>query len=298
MNRDESPDIGGVRVASDAMASKTVDYYLGLPYTIELWRALEGGWVVHVRELPGCLSQGETAEEALEMIRDAMEGWLAVALEMGDQIPEPRGEEGFSGKFMVRMTRSLHRQVVEQAEREGVSLNQYMNTTLATAVGVAQSKPVPAPAPQPAAPADPLWPGLNSAMHSLLTSAGYGADAGALDEHLFAEWYDKMLAQVEVAVANDYRRDALDYLDSILNVLRNGARRSQVLVGLHAVTLMLRRQLEATYALERGVLGQLRSVSSYAQYTNSIMVQGLVQEEHVPFPVEPTAFGRSATSTW
>jgi antitoxin HicB len=114
---------------------KTVEYYMGLAYTIELWRAPEGGWVVRVKELPGCVSQGETAEEALAMIQDAMQVWLEVGLEEGDTIPEPRPQESYSGKFVVRVPRSLHRALVEEADREGVSLNQYINVALARAVG-------------------------------------------------------------------------------------------------------------------------------------------------------------------
>lgn len=113
--------------------NKTAEYYMGLPYTIELWRASEGGWVVQVKELPGCISQGETAEEALAMIQDAMQGWLEVALESDIPIPEPRPEEEYSGKFVVRVPRSLHRELVETADREGVSLNQYINVVLAQA---------------------------------------------------------------------------------------------------------------------------------------------------------------------
>jgi len=114
---------------------KTVEYYMGLPYTIELQRDPEEGWFVRVKELPGCMSQGETAEEAVEMIQDAMQGWLEVSLEMGDAIPEPRPEEDYSGKFVVRVPKSLHRQLVDAADREGVSLNQYINVALAQAVG-------------------------------------------------------------------------------------------------------------------------------------------------------------------
>jgi antitoxin HicB len=126
--------------------NKTIEYYMGLPYTIELWRAPEGGWVVGVKELTGCLSQGETAEEALEMIQDAMRGWLEVSIEMGDAIPEPRAEEDYSGKFVVRVPRSLHRRLVETAESEGVSLNQYINVALAQVVG----RPAGAPEPRAA----------------------------------------------------------------------------------------------------------------------------------------------------
>lgn len=114
---------------------KTVEYYMSLPYTIELKRDPEEGWFIRVRELQGCVSQGDTAEEAVMMIREAMQVWLEVALEEGDAIPEPRPEEEYSGKFVVRVPRSLHRELVATADREGVSLNQFINVALAEAVG-------------------------------------------------------------------------------------------------------------------------------------------------------------------
>jgi antitoxin HicB len=114
---------------------KTIEYYLNLPYTIELRGDPEDGWFVRIRELPGCMSEGDTAEEALTMVREAMHLWLEVALEEGDAIPEPRAEEEYSGKFVVRVPRSLHRELVATADREGVSLNQYINVALAEAVG-------------------------------------------------------------------------------------------------------------------------------------------------------------------
>ena len=114
---------------------KNLEYYLNLPYTIELTPDPEdGGWVVSVKELPGCLSQGDTIEEAMEMIRDAMSGWIEVCLEDGVPIPEPRSDEQFSGKFQVRVPRSLHRKLVETANTEGVSLNQFINVALAEAL--------------------------------------------------------------------------------------------------------------------------------------------------------------------
>ena len=117
---------------------KSVENYMDLPYTIELQRDPEEGWFVRVQELPGCMSQGDTAEEAVTMIREAMELWLEVALEDGQSIPEPRPEESYSGKFVVRVPRSLHRELVERAEQEGVSLNQYINVALARCVGRAE----------------------------------------------------------------------------------------------------------------------------------------------------------------
>ena len=123
---------------------KTLNYYLELPYTIELKPDPEAGWFVRVKELPGCMSQGDTAEEALEMIRDAMQLWLEVSLEQAMPIPEPAPEEEYSGKFVLRVPKSLHRELVEQAEQEGVSLNTYCLTVLAKAVG--RNAPVNGPA--------------------------------------------------------------------------------------------------------------------------------------------------------
>ena len=54
----------------------------------ELQREPEGGYTITVPSLPGCISYGETFEKAMEMIKDAMEGWLAVAREEGVPIPE------------------------------------------------------------------------------------------------------------------------------------------------------------------------------------------------------------------
>jgi predicted RNase H-like HicB family nuclease len=50
--------------------------------------AEEGGYVVSVPDLTGCVSEGDTFEEAMAMIKDAMSGWLLVAQEHGDPIPE------------------------------------------------------------------------------------------------------------------------------------------------------------------------------------------------------------------
>ncbi|SRR6266540_1105214 len=111
---------------------KTVDDYMKLPYTIEITPD-DGSYFVKVKELEGCMSVGDTRAEALEMIDDAMRGWLEVALEDGLEIPLPESlrEEKYSGKFALRMTKSLHRKLAEGAEQEGVSINQYMVTLLA-----------------------------------------------------------------------------------------------------------------------------------------------------------------------
>jgi len=106
---------------------RTVKEYMKLPYTIEITPD-DGSFFVKVRELEGCISVGETKAEALEMIEDAMREWLAVALEDNLEIPLPEAmqEERFSGRFPLRMPKSLHRKLAEAAEKEGTSLNQFI----------------------------------------------------------------------------------------------------------------------------------------------------------------------------
>lgn len=176
--------------------AKTVADYLGLPYTIELRNTPGEGWFVRVKELPGCMSQGETAEEALVMIRDAMQGWLEVALEYGDPIPEPRPDEEFSGKFVVRVPRTLHRELVSAAESEGASLNQFINTVLAQAVGRATSHRG-AGSPPPAGLFDPLVRRLEEVVRQFeLAVAGRPAlpDAQSSQEFLYRSQQSAQLA--------------------------------------------------------------------------------------------------------
>jgi antitoxin HicB len=72
------------------MNKKTLDYYMALPYTIEITPDREdGGWFVEIKELEGCMTQADTWDEILPMIEEAKQLWLEVSLEHGDPIPEP-----------------------------------------------------------------------------------------------------------------------------------------------------------------------------------------------------------------
>jgi antitoxin HicB len=111
-----------------------VERIVGLPYTRELTPNKDGTWFARIVELPGCMTEGDSPEEALTNLADAMAAWVEVKLEDGDTIPEPSPTE-FSGKFVVRVPKSLHRDIVQRADREGVSLNQFVAIQLARSVG-------------------------------------------------------------------------------------------------------------------------------------------------------------------
>lgn len=110
------------------MDKKDVKYYMSLPYNylIQPISDESGSYYYgRVLELDGCQSTGETFEEAYNSLLEAMEGWLEAKIEYGDTIPEPLGDENYSGKFVIRIPKSLHRKLAIEAEQEGISLNQY-----------------------------------------------------------------------------------------------------------------------------------------------------------------------------
>ena len=101
--------------------------YMALPYT-RLVQELndESGHYFYGRilELDGCQSTGNTLEELYESMNEAMEGYLEVMLEEKLPIPLPETPEKYSGKFVVRVPKSLHQRLAIEAKKEGVSLNQ------------------------------------------------------------------------------------------------------------------------------------------------------------------------------
>ena len=105
---------------------KTIEEYLSLPYRMELVPdPEEGGFVVSFPDLPGCLSSGETVEQAIANAADAKKAWMEAMLEDGQAIPEPDDLDDYSGQFKLRIPKSLHRSLAEHSKREGISMNQY-----------------------------------------------------------------------------------------------------------------------------------------------------------------------------
>ena len=107
---------------------KNVEDYMNLPYNYIVQPITdESGTYFYARvlELDGCQSTGETFEEAYKNLKEAMRGWLEAKLEGGFDVPLPVGYDDFSGKFVVRIPKSVHYRLSVEAEKEGVSLNQY-----------------------------------------------------------------------------------------------------------------------------------------------------------------------------
>lgn len=108
----------------------------GLRYPVLLERLEYDGVVEYsatVPDLPGCSAAGDSPEEAVASVQEAIQRWLADARQRGLPIPEPRRH---SGRFTVRVPSWLHAELETLAELENVSLNQYVSSILAEHVGM------------------------------------------------------------------------------------------------------------------------------------------------------------------
>lgn len=104
--------------------ARDLNYYKSLNYRIELFFDPEDNvWYAEFPDLSGCLAHGMTKEEALVNAVEAKDGWLEVTFETGRNIPEPRPEIEYSGRFLLRVPKSLHQKLADEAAREGTSIN-------------------------------------------------------------------------------------------------------------------------------------------------------------------------------
>ncbi len=108
---------------------KTIDYYLSLPYRLEIVPdTVEGGYGARYPELPGCITCADSLEEVVMNAEDAKRAWLEAALKDKVEIPEPEQDDSaleYSGQFKIRMPKSLHKSLSVHAKQEGISMNQY-----------------------------------------------------------------------------------------------------------------------------------------------------------------------------
>jgi predicted RNase H-like HicB family nuclease len=115
-------------------------------YRIELSQDPEDdSWGAEVPDLPGCVAAAASPGDAIAAAVDAIDAWIATAIALGRAIPAPsRRTGGYSGRFVLRVSRGLHGRLAREAEREGVSLNLYCATVLAEAVGASVGAGLPA----------------------------------------------------------------------------------------------------------------------------------------------------------
>lgn len=105
------------------------------PYARMVTPDEDGSYFAEIVEFPGCFATGATAVEALENLEGVAVDWVNATIAQGQNVPEPMEAMDYSGKLVLRMPKGLHKRAALWADREGVSLNQFIVSCVAEHVG-------------------------------------------------------------------------------------------------------------------------------------------------------------------
>lgn len=115
--------------------NRNLDWY---PFTVRpLSREEGGGYLVEYPDIPGCMSDGETIEEAIANGREALRDCIDVFRESGRRIPKPAVE---AAQWRQRLPRTLYFKLTKQAKSEGVSINSFVTAIIAEAIGTKRAR--------------------------------------------------------------------------------------------------------------------------------------------------------------
>lgn len=113
---------------------KDLNYYMKLNYSTEFKKIVEDDsetyYRVTIPKLPGVIAYGDSLDEAVTELNEAKKAWFSSCLRRNIRIPEPVNKK-YSGKLLVRMPKSLHAHLAEEADEENVSLNSFIVSKLA-----------------------------------------------------------------------------------------------------------------------------------------------------------------------
>jgi antitoxin HicB len=114
-----------------------VNDYMKLPYAVSVeWDADDEFFVARIGEIPECSGHGTSRNQAIDMAFDNLRDWIEDALESRERIPKPAPKPDLpSGKWVQRVPRSMHAELVILASKDGVSLNQLVVSILSRELG-------------------------------------------------------------------------------------------------------------------------------------------------------------------
>ncbi len=124
-----------------------------LVYPSIFYNEKQGGYSVVVPDLPGCVTQGDNLEEAIEMAQDAALGWILTAIEENEDIPVPsqieeikvqeknafktlllldidKYSEKYGTKKSIKKTLTIPEWLNERAEKLGINFSQLLQESL------------------------------------------------------------------------------------------------------------------------------------------------------------------------
>lgn len=103
-------------------------------YYARIGKQRGGGYLVEFPDLPGCLTEGKTLEDALRNAREALSGWLFVAIKHGDEIPPTRPRRGRDNHPIIPdLDVAIPLAILSARKRRGLTQQE-----VATALGISQ----------------------------------------------------------------------------------------------------------------------------------------------------------------
>ena len=113
----------------------SLEEILARPYGVsfEYGKSPSEGVLAYLAEWPDCFAAGRTRREALTELEATLGELAAYRLRRGLEIPKPA--EDFSGRFVLRLPKQLHRDVERRAKTDGVSLNTWVTQAIAREIG-------------------------------------------------------------------------------------------------------------------------------------------------------------------
>jgi antitoxin HicB len=120
------------------MSKRTVRNLEAYQFTVRpLSKEEGGGYLVEYPDIPGCMSDGETVEEAIANGKEALRDCVAVFQESGRKVPKPGIE---AAQWRQRLPRTLYSKLTAHAKNEGVSINSFVTAIIAEAIGSRQAR--------------------------------------------------------------------------------------------------------------------------------------------------------------
>ena len=113
------------------MIKKTLDYYLNLPYTYIIeWSDVDGCFLGSIAELEHNMTYGQTREEVLVNLKEAIISYVTTSLDNNMEIPEPLRIDDFKGSITYRTSKERHYMLAKQAKLYGKSINAFIDEAI------------------------------------------------------------------------------------------------------------------------------------------------------------------------
>ena len=113
------------------MTKKDLNYYLNLPYTYIIeWSDIDGCFLGSIVELERNMTSGQTREEVLSNLKEALLSYVTTSFENNMEIPEPLKIDDFKGSITYRTSKERHYSLAKQAKLYGKSINAFIDEAI------------------------------------------------------------------------------------------------------------------------------------------------------------------------